>query len=403
MDAIAQAAESAARRYAVLRPHLDERQRRLLLGAEAGELGRGGIRGVAGATGVHPDTIARGVREAEGEAEPRVRAPGGGRRKLAETDALLAAELKKLVDPETRGDPMSPLVWTTKSTRNLAGALTAAGHPVSARTVARMLAGLGFSLQGNAKVAGGSRHEDRDAQFRYLNDQVAAHLAAGQPVVSIDAKKKENVGDFRNGGRVYQPKGQSERVNVHDFMDKELGKALPYGICDLSANTGWVSVGTDHDTSAFAVTTLRTWRNTTGKARYPAAARLLICAGGGGSSGYRIRAWKIGLAQLAAETGLQITVCHLPPGTSKWNKIEHRLFSQITLSWRGRPLRTHQIIVDLISSTTTATGLTVRCVLDTGDYPTGIKYTRKQVDALPITYHDFHGEWNYCVRPSDTP
>src|ERR1019366_2155813 len=215
--------------------------------------------------------------------------------------------------------------WRSWAIRSLAGALTAAGHPVSAGTVARMLAGLGFSLQGNAKVAGGSRHEDRDAQFRYLNDQEAAHLAAGQPVVSIDAKKKENVGDFRNGGRVYQPKGQSERVNVHDFMDKELGKALPYGICDLSANTGWVSVGTDHDTSAFAVTTLRTWRNTTGKARYPAAARLLICAGGAGSSGYRIRAWKIGLAQLAAETGLQITVCHLPPGTSKWNKIEHRL------------------------------------------------------------------------------
>jgi len=349
MDAMTQAAESAARKYAVLRPHLDERQRRLLLGAEAGALGRGGIKAVAGATGVHPDTIARGVAEAQGQPEPRVRAPGGGRKKLAETDPALAAGLKRLVDPETRGDPMSALVWTTKSTRHLAGALTAAGHVVSDRTVARMLAEQGFSLQGNAKVTEGRQHEDRDAQFRYLNDQVAAHVAAGQPVVSVDAKKKENVGDFENGGREYQPKGQPERVNVHDFMDKELGKALPYGIYDLPANAGWVSAGTDHDTSAFAVATLRTWWDTIGKARYPAASRLLICADGGGSNGYRIRAWKIELAALAAETGLQITVCHLPPGTSKWNKIEHRLFSQITRNWRGRPLRTHQIIVDLIS------------------------------------------------------
>jgi len=403
MDAMTQAAESAARKYEVLRPHLDERQRRLLLGAEAAELGRGGIKAVAGATGVHPDTIARGVAEAQGRPESRVRAPGGGRKKLAETDPALAAELQMLVDPETRGDPMSPLVWTTKSTRHLAGALTAAGHGVSDRTVARMLAGMGFSLQGNAKVTEGRRHEDRDAQFRYLNDQVAAHMAAGQPVVSVDAKKKENVGDFENGGREYQPKGQPERVSVHDFMDKELGKALPYGIYDLSANAGWVSAGTDHDTSAFAAATLGTWWDTIGKARYPAASRLLICADGGGSNGYRIRAWKIELAKLAAGTGLQITVCHLPPGTSKWNKIEHRLFSQITRNWRGRPLRTHQIIVELISATTTTTGLTVRCVPDTADYPIGVKYTRKQVDALPITYHDFHGEWNYRVRPSDTP
>jgi Rhodopirellula transposase DDE domain len=256
---------------------------------------------------------------------------------------------------------------------------------------------------GNAKVSEGAQHEDRDAQFGYLNEQVAAFLAAGQPVISVDAKKKENVGDFKNGGREYQPAGQPERVNVHDFMDKDLGKAIPYGIYDLSENAGWVSVGTGHDTSAFAVATLRTWWQTTGTQRYPDASRLLICADGGGSNGYRIRAWKIELAKLAAETGLQITVCHLPPGTSKWNKIEHRLFSQITMNWRGRPLRTHQVIVDLISSTTTATGLTVHCVLDTGDYPTGIKYTRKDVEALPITYHDFHGAWNYTIRPSDTP
>ena len=320
MDVMAQAAESVARRYAVLRPHLDERQRRLLLGAEARELGRGGIKAVAEVTGVHPDTIARGVREAEGQPEPqrRVRAEGGGRKKLAETDPQLAAELKNLVDPETRGDPMSPLVWTTKSTRNLAGALTAAGHAVSDRTVARMLAAMGFSLQGNAKVTEGRQHEDRDAQFRYLAGQVAGHLAEGQPVVSVDAKKKELVGEFKNGGREYSPAGKPERVNVHDFMDKQLGKAIPYGIYDVAANTGWVSVGTDHDTSAFAVATLRTWWDTIGAQRYPGAGQLLICADSGGSNGNRTRAWKIELTAFAAKTGLQVTVCHLPPGTSKW-------------------------------------------------------------------------------------
>ncbi len=402
MAGMAEAAESAASRYAVLRPHLDERQRRLLLGVEARQLGRGGITAVAEATGVHPDTIARGVREVEGVSEPsvRVRAPGGGRKKLAETDPGLAGELKALVEPETRGDPMSALVWTTKSTRNLAGALTEAGHPVSEKTVARMLRGMGFSLQGNAKVIEGRQHEDRDAQFGYLNQCVREHLAAGQPVISVDTKKKELVGEFKNGGREYQPAGRPDRVNVHDFADKELGKAIPYGIYDLSANTGWVSVGVDHDTSAFAVQTVRRWWDTIGKARYPHAEKLLICADGGGSNGYRVRAWKIELAKLAAETGLVVTVCHLPPGTSKWNKIEHRLFSQITMNWRGRPLRTHQVIVELIGNTTTTTGLTVHCVLDTDAYPTGVKYTKKDVDALPITRHEFHGEWNYTVPPT---
>jgi hypothetical protein len=400
-----QAAELVARKYAVLRPHLDEKQRRLVLGIEAAELGRGGIKMVAEATGVHPDTIARGVRELEGGPEPqaRVRAPGGGRKKLAEVDPELAVRLRELVDPVTRGDPMSPLVWTTKSTRNLAGALSAMGHPVSDRTVARMLAAMGFSLQGNAKVIEGAQHADRDAQFGYLNQQVTQHLAVGAPVVSVDTKKKELVGEFHNGGREYQPAGAPERVNVHDFPDKELGKAIPYGVYDVSANTGWVSVGTDHDTSAFAVQTLRRWWDTIGRHRYPAADRLLICADGGGSNGSRVRAWKIELAKFSADTGLQITACHLPPGTSKWNKIEHRLFSQITMNWRGRPLKTHQIIVDLINSTTTTTGLTVHCVLDTAQYPTGIKYTNKDVDALPITRHDFHGEWNYTLGPPDTP
>jgi len=396
-----QVAQSLARRYAVLRPHLDERQRRLLLGSEAAELGRGGVKAVADAIGVHPDTVARGVREVEGPAQPqrRVRAPGGGRKKLSETDPELAAQLKALVDPETRGDPMSLLVWTTKSTKNLADALTELGHAVSDRTVARMLRAQGFSLQANTKVTEGRQHEDRDAQFRYLAAQVAWFAADGQPVISVDAKKKELVGAFKNGGREYQPTGQPEQVNVHDFPDKELGKAIPYGIYDVSANTGWVSVGTDHDTSAFAVTTLRSWWGAEGRARYPDADRLLICADGGGSNGSRVRAWKIELAAFAADTGLQVTVCHLPPGTSKWNKIEHRLFSQITMNWRGRPLKTHQVIVDLISNTTTATGLTVRCSLDTAEYPLGITYTDADVAALPLRRHDFHGEWNYDLLP----
>ena len=405
MADVAELAESAASRYAVLRPHLDERQRRLLLGVEASQIGRGAITAIASATGVHPDTIARGVREVEGnpQPQPRVRAPGGGRKRLAETDLGLVDQLRALVDPDTRGDPMSPLVWTTKSTRHLAEVLTRQGHRVSDRTVARMLREMGFSLQGNAKVIEGAQHADRDAQFGYLAEQVAEHLADGQPVVSVDTKKKELVGEFKNGGREYQPAGQPERVNVHDFPDKDLGKAIPYGIYDVSTNTGWVTVGTDHDTSAFAVATLRSWWQTIGSLRYPDADRLLICADSGGSNGNRIRAWKIELAKLAAQTGLQITVCHLPPGTSKWNKIEHRLFSQITLNWRGRPLRTHQVIVDLIRNTTTTTGLTVQCVLDTGQYPTGLRYTKKDVDALPITAHEFHGEWNYTLRPPDTP
>ena len=405
MSDMAQIAESVARKYAVLRPHLDERQRRLVLGLEASELGRGGIKAVAAATGVHPDTVARGVREVAGESEPthRVRAPGGGRKRLAEVDPELVADLKGLVDPDTRGDPMSLLVWTTKSTRKLASALTAMGHRVSDRTVARMLRDMGFSLQGNAKVSEGRQHEDRDAQFAYLNTTVTEHVGAGQPVISVDTKKKELVGEFKNGGREYQPAGKPERVSVHDFPDKDLGKAIPYGIYDVSANTGWVSVGVDHDTSAFAVATLRRWWETIGSDRYPDADRLLICADGGGSNGYRIRAWKIELAKLAAQTGLAITVCHLPPGTSKWNQIEHRLFSQITMNWRGRPLITHQVIVELISATTTSTGLSVHCVLDTEHYPTGIKYEAADVEALPLTRHEFHGEWNYTVHPHDTP
>ena len=409
MADVGQLMDMVAHRYALLRPHLDERQRRLLLGAEAVELGRGGVKAVAGATGAHPDTVARGKREVEGVVEPtdpvarsRVRAAGGGRKKLSESDPQLAEQLKALVDPETRGDPMSLLMWTTKSTKNLAEALTALGHRVSDRTVARMLRAQGFSLQANSKVTEGRQHEDRDAQFRYLATQVAEQAAAGQPVISVDAKKKELVGQFKNGGREYQPTGRPEQVNVHDFPDKDLGKAIPYGIYDVGDNTGWVTVGTDHDTSAFAVATLRTWWDTIGQHRYPDAETLLICADGGGSNGSRVRAWKIELAALATDTGLHITVCHLPPGTSKWNKIEHRLFSQITMNWRGRPLKSHQIIVDLISSTTTATGLTVRCTLDTAEYPLGINYREAEVAALNLERHDFHGDWNYTLHPSTT-
>ncbi len=405
MTLVVDLAESVGRRYSGLRPHLDERQRRLFLGCEAVQLGRGGIKAVAEATGAHPDTVARGAREFEGLPEPaaRVRAPGGGRKRLAEHDPELLARLSALVDPATRGDPMSPLVWTTKSTRHLSAALTAEGHPVSDRTVARMLADLGFSLQGNAKVAEGRQHADRDAQFAYLAGSVADHMEAGRPVVSVDTKKKELVGDFKNVGREYAPAGRPERVNVHDFPDPELGRAIPYGIYDVSANTGWVGVGTDHDTSAFAVATLRDWWASVGRDRYPGADRLLICADGGGSNGSRVRAWKIELAAFAADTGLTVTVCHLPPGTSKWNKIEHRLFSQITMNWRGRPLTSHQVVVDTINSTTTETGLTVRAVLDTRTYPIGTRYTPADIDALPLQRHEFHGDWNYTITPPDTP
>lgn len=266
-----------------------------------------------------------------------------------------------------------------------------------------MLRGMGFHLQANAKVTEGHQHADRDAQFRYLADQVTAHASAGQPVISVDAKKKELVGAYKNGGHEYAPAGHPEQVNVHDFPDKDLGKAIPYGIYDVSDDTGWVSVGTDHDTSAFAVATLRRWWDTIGKPRYQGADRLLICADGGGSNGSRVRAWKVELASFAADTGLQITVCHLPPGTSKWNKIEHRLFCQITMNWRGRPLTTHQVIVDLIANTTTTTGLKVYCVLDTGQYPLGATYADKDIAALPLHRHDFHGEWNYTLNPNDTP
>jgi hypothetical protein len=308
--------------------------------------------------------------------------------------------LDRLVEPDTRGDPESPLRWTCKSTRELAQALTAQGHPVSDDTVGRLLKQQGYRLQRTAKTLEGAQHADRDAQFRYLNEQARAHLAAGQPVVSVDTKKKELVGSFANGGREWQPTGEPEQVNVHDFPDPTLGKAIPYGVYDLGRNSGWVGVGTDHDTAAFAVQTLRRWWQQVGRLAYPQAERLLVCADAGGCNGDRVRAWKTELARLATETGLAITVCHLPPGTSKWNRIEHRLFSAISMNWRGRPLTSHEVIVELIGATRTHTGLRVRAELDRGRYPLGVKVRDEELAAVPLVRHEFHGEWNYTLHPA---
>ena len=400
--------EGLAAKFAALLPHLDERQRRLAMGAEARSLGHGGIKAVAEAAGVSAVTVSAGVAELEAGGEPlgRARAPGGGRKSVTETDPGVKEALLALVEPGSRGDPDSPLRWTTKPLRNLAAELGAAGHRVSAPTVARLLREEHFSLQGNAKAAGGRQHPDRDAQFRYISGQAAARQAAGQPVVSVDAKKKESVGKFRNGGREWRPAGNPERVNVHDFIDKELGKVTPCGVYDIGADAGWVSVGTGHDTAAFAVQTIRTWWQKAGQPAYPDATRLLICAGGGGSNGYRTRLRKTELARLAEETGLEITVCHFPPGTSKWNKIEHRLFSHISMNWRGRPLTSHEVIVQTIAATTTRTGLTVAAELDPGEYPKGIKISDRQMKDLEqraLRRHQFHGEWNYDLIPARGP
>jgi transposase len=398
-----EAGQVLAAKFVAVFPHLDERQRRLLMGAEARALGHGGIRLVARAAGVREATVSLGVSELDSGAEPlgRARRPGGGRKRAADTDPGLRPALLALVEPDERGDPMSPLRWTTKSTRKLAAELTAQGHKVSADTVGDLLRAEGFSLQGNAKTIEGKQHPDRDAQFRYINEQARAHQDSGDPVISVDTKKKELVGEFKNGGREWRPKGQPVATRTHDFPEDSVGKAVPYGVYDITGNAGWVSVGTDHDTAAFAVESIRRWWKAAGGGDYPLARRLLITADAGGSNGYRTRAWKAELAALAVETGLEITCCHFPPGTSKWNKVEHRLFSHITMNWRGRPLTSHEVIVQTIAATTTATGLRVRAELDTSAYDTGVKISDAQMGALPLTRHDWHGDWNYTLHPQE--
>ncbi|MEO6783704.1 MAG: ISAzo13 family transposase [Bradyrhizobium sp.] len=390
-------------RYASLSPHLDERARRLFAASEARAAGPGGIATVSRATGIAASTIGRGLKElattARLEAE-RVRRPGGGRKALIASDPSLLDDLLALVSPGERGDPMSPLRWTCKSLRRLAAELVERGHRISHTVVGELLKQQRFSLQANRKTREGDSHPDRDAQFLYINDSVTEALAARQPVISVDTKKKELVGDFKNGGREWCLQGEPEEVRVHDFLIKELGRAVPYGIYDIAANAGWVSVGIDHDTAAFAVQTIRRWWHDVGRARYPDARRLTITADGGGSNGSRVRLWKRELQALANELGIEITVHHLPPGTSKWNKIEHRLFSFISMNWRAKPLVSYRVIVDLISATTTDAGLSVRCELDTNLYPKGIAVSNEEVAAINIRRAEFHGEWNYTISPT---
>jgi len=394
-------------RYARVAGCLDERGRRAVVAAEALALGRGGITAVARATGLARQTIARGIGEVCGErpvAGPgRVRLPGGGRKAAEASDPTLLGDLERLVEPVTRGDPESPLRWTCRSLRRLADELQQQGHQVSHQTVASLLHGLEYSLQGNRKTREGDSHPDRDAQFAHINATAEAYVAAGDPVISVDTKKKELVGDFKNAGREWRPQGEPEEVRMHDFPLPALGKVSPYGIYDLTQNQGWVNLGIDHDTAAFAVESIRRWWNGAGQARYAGTTHLLITADGGGSNGSRRRLWKWELQRLADEIGLTITVCHYPPGTSKWNKIEHRLFAFISQNWRGQPLVSYAVILRLIAATTTTTGLTVESFLDTNTYPAGVKVTDAQMDTLAIQRDPFHGEWNYTISPHPTP
>jgi Rhodopirellula transposase DDE domain len=404
MGITAEAREQLSLRFEVLMPHLNERQRRLLLATEARLLGHGGVRAVARVAGVSETTVRAGVFELEEGQGPfpegRARRGGGGRKSAAALDAGLVPALLVLVEPDERGDPESPLRWTTKSLRHLAGELARQGHPVSAPTVGSLLRENGFSLQGNAKTLEGDQHPDRDGQFRYINDQAKDHQAAGEPVISVDTKKREQLGRLPMGGREWRPKGDPVQVEDHSFFTgPDVEQAIPYGIYDITRNTGWVNVGVDHDTSVFAVESVRRWWKVRGSRDYPQASRLLITADAGGSNSYRYRVWKSELAALAAETGLAITVCHFPPGTSKWNKIEHRLFSYITLNWRGRPLTSHQVVVQTIAATRTSGGLHVEAALDSGDYPTGVAISKERMAALPLERHATHGAWNYTLHP----
>jgi hypothetical protein len=394
--------EALARFFEVVLPHMNELQRRVVAGAAAEMLGRGGKTAVATASGMSRNTVIKAESEVTAGIEPsaRLRAPGGGDKPLTDRQPGLLAALDELVYPETRGNPMSRLRWTSKSSSNLADELVAQGYEVSPRSVLRLLHRLGYSLQANAKVTEGRQHPDRDAQFHYLNDMAEAFIDDEQPVISVDTKKKELIGDYANGGTEWAPTGEPERVNVHDFADPALGeyaKAIPYGIYDVANDEGWVNVGDTADTAEFAVESIRRWWNQMGHDRFADAERLLVTADAGGSNGYRLRAWKVQLAHLAAETGLDITVCHYPPGTSKWNRIEHRMFSFITVNWRGRPLTSLRTVIELISATTTKTGLTIQADYDPNWYPTGVKITNKELAAVPLDPHEFHGEWNYTI------
>lgn len=397
--------EKVRRKYQTLAPVLDERSRRVWAAAGAESLGYGGQSIVAVATGISRTTISselgRSKDESTADSGKKLRLTGGGRKKLTDLEPGVLSALKSLVEPTTRGDPESPLRWTCKSTRQLAAALEAQGYQIGRQTVATLLDGLGYSLQGNQKTKEGSSHPDRDAQFRYIYDRVQNFQQRGQPVVSVDAKKKELVGDFKNSGKEWQPKGEPDPVRVYDFIDKKLGKVNPYGVYDQTANVGWVSVGVDHDTAVFAVETIRRWWEKMGQVLYPNATELLITADGGGSNGSRVRLWKVALQRFADQAGLRISVCHFPPGTSKWNKIEHRMFNHISLNWRGKPLISHEIIVNLIAGTTTRTGLKIQAELDTNVYPTGIEVTDKELRNVRIEKANFHGEWNYMIIPKN--
>ena len=387
-------------KYQILLPSMDERMRRLWAATEAQALGWGGIARVAQATGLARNTITAGLRDLQRPLPAgHIRRPGGGPKPLTQTDPLLEQAVDRLIDPLTRGHPQSPLRWTCKSTRLLAEELTKQGHPIGARTVAALLHQAGYSLQGCRKNKEGSSHPDRNAQFLFIHDQVQRLQRRGQPVISVDTKKKELVGDYKNTGQEWQPAGEPEEVRVHDFPNREFGKAVPYGVYDLSNNEGWVSVGINHDTAQFAVASIGRWWNEMGQKRFPRASEVLITADGGGSNAYKNRLWKVSLQRLADETGLKIHVSHLPPGTSKWNKIEHRLFCHITTNWRGRPLTSYEVIVNLIANTTTSTGLIVRAALDAEHYETGIEVSDEELARVNLKPKRFHGEWNYTIMP----
>jgi hypothetical protein len=393
--------EGLRQKYQTIGRHLDERRRRLWAAMEARELGHGGIAMVAQATGLGLSTIQRGLQELAGEELPEnwVRRNGGGRKRAEELDAALASALDALVEPVTRGDPMSPLRWTSKSCAKLAAELTTQGHPISRGTVARLLREAKYSLQGTVKTHEGDDHPDRDAQFRRINRRVRAFMRLGQPVISVDGKKKELIGEFAQRGREWRTVGTPAEVNAYDFPNLADGKAVPYGVYDVQANAGWVAVGCDHDTAAFAVTTIQHWWEQMGQPQYPAATRLLICADSGGSNSSRCKLWKQELQRFADASGLRIFVCHFPPGTSKWNKIEHRLFSFLSINWRGKPLTSYEVMVELICHTTTQTGLTVQAAVDDGEYPTGIKVSAEEVASVNLVPDRFHGEWNYLITP----